>query len=112
MIFDGPEPAHTRESRASALEQGDGEFARRRVLRQEAHRHRIIAGRGQGEALGPCPVAQQGVRNLDEDAGAVAQQRVAPDRAAMIEVEQDLQPAADRRMRLLPLDVRDEADPS
>jgi hypothetical protein len=44
-------------------------------------------------------MAQQLVRHLDHAAGAVADQRVGPDRAAMVEIEEDLQPAADDIVR-------------
>ena len=37
------------------------------------------------------PMAQQRVRHLDQAAGAVADQRVGADRAAMVEIDQDLQ---------------------
>ena len=51
---------------------------------------------GRVDALAFGPVAQQGVGNLDQAAGAVADQRVGAHRAAVIEVDQDLQAAVDR----------------
>ncbi len=41
---------------------------------------------------------------------AVAGQRIGADRAAMIQVEQDLQPLLDQIVALVTLDMRDEAD--
>ena len=91
------------------LEQADGEVPRVGVLRQEAHRHRIAAQRRQRQIVFLGPVAQQFVRHLDQAAGAVAYQWVGTDGAAMIEVDQDLQPASDDVVRLSALDVDDEA---
>ena len=55
-------------------------------------------------------MAQQRVRHLDHAAGAVADQRVGADRAAMVEIDEDLQPAADDIVRFSALDVGDKAD--
>ena len=57
---------------------------------------RVVAGGRQVEALAVGPVAQQGVGDLDQAAGAVADQRVGADGAAVVEVDQDLQAAGDR----------------
>jgi hypothetical protein len=46
---------------------------------------------------------QQRVGNLDQDARAVAEQRVGADRAAMVEVGEDLQRLADDGVRFRPL---------
>jgi hypothetical protein len=50
------------------------------------------------------------VGDLDQDAGAVAHQLVGADRAAVVQVLQDLQPLLDDGVRLDALDVGDEAD--
>jgi hypothetical protein len=50
------------------------------------------------------------VGDLDQDAGAVAHQLVGADRAAVIQVLEDLQPLLDDAVRLLALDMGDEAD--
>jgi len=55
-------------------------------------------------------MAQQPVRHLDHAAGAVAHQRVGADRAAVIEIDQNLQTAADDIVRLSALYVRNKAD--
>ena len=92
------------------LEPLDRKVARLVVLRQEAHRHRVVAGRRQVDAGLLRPVAQQRVGRLDHAAGAVADQRIGADGAAMVEVDQDLQALADDVMRLAALDVGHEAD--
>src|SRR5262249_14522721 len=56
------------------------------------------------------PLAQQRIRDLDHAAGAVADQRVGADRAAVIEVYQDLQTAADDVVRFSAFDVDDKAN--
>ena len=92
------------------LDVGHRDRARLVVVRQKAHRDRIAARRRQDEALSARPIAQQRVRHLDQAAGAVADQRVGPDRAAMVEIDQDLQPASDDVVRFPSLDVDDETD--
>ena len=66
-----------------------------------------------GGSVTPCLAissAEQLVRDLDQDPGAVAGQRIGAGRPAMGQVPQDLEPLLDDRMALLALDVRDEAD--
>ena len=92
------------------LEPLDGEGARLLVLRQEAHGDGVVAGRRQVDARLARPVAQQGVGDLDQAAGAVAHQRVGADGAAVVEIDQDLQALADDVVRLPALDVGHEAD--
>ena len=72
------------------LEPLDRRRAARLVARQEAHRHRIIAGRRQVEPLALRPGAEQGVGDLDQAAGAVADLGIGADAAAMVEVGEDL----------------------
>ena len=50
------------------------------------------------------------MRNLRQDAGAVAGARVGTDRPAVLEVAQDRERVLDQPMRLLALDVGDEPD--
>jgi hypothetical protein len=54
--------------------------------------------------------AVQLVRQLDQDARTVAHQLVGTDRAAVVEVLEDLQPLLDDRVRFLALDVGHETD--
>src|SRR5204862_2045574 len=56
------------------------------------------------------PMAQQLIRHLDHAAGAVADQRIRADRAAVIEVDEDLQAALDDVVRFSAFDVNDKAD--
>ncbi len=88
----------------------DGDGARSLLPRQKAHRDGIAARRRQGQALPVRPIAQQRVGHLDQAAGAVADQRVGADRAAMVEIDQDLQPARDDIVRFSSLDIGDETD--
>jgi len=74
------------------LEPLDREGAGLLAQRQEAHGDGVMAGRRQVDAGLARPVAQQGIRRLDHAPCAVADQRVGADRAAMVEIEQDLQP--------------------
>src|SRR5262249_11693809 len=50
------------------------------------------------------------VRDLHQDAGAVAGARIGADRAAMLEIAQDRERVLNDLVRLAPLDVGDEAD--
>ncbi|MBK7742911.1 MAG: hypothetical protein IPI40_04150 [Betaproteobacteria bacterium] len=85
---------------------------RRRLLRQEDHAHAVLPDGGKGETLPPAGAAQERVRQLDQDAGAVALQRVGAGRAAVGEVPEYQQRLIDDRVRLLTLDVGDEAEPA
>ena len=100
--------APRRATKCSKCRDRDG--ARHLVHRQKAHRDRVAARRRQFETARPGPIAQQAVRHLDHAAGAVADQRVGPDRAAVVEIDQDLQPAADDIVRFSAFDIRDKAD--
>jgi hypothetical protein len=90
----------------------DGELARGLLLRQEAHRDGVAPERRQLQPHLVGPVTQQAIGHLDQAAGAVAHQRVGADRAAMVEIDQDFQPAADDLVRLAALDVGHETDPA
>ena len=94
------------------LEMADGELARGFLLRQEAHRDGVAPGRRQLQRHLVRPVAQQAIGHLDQAAGTIAHQRVGPDRAAMVEIDQDLQAATDDLVRLAALDIGHEADPA
>jgi hypothetical protein len=50
------------------------------------------------------------IGNLDQDAGAVAHQRVRAHGAAMVEIDQELQAQPDDLVRLRALDIGDKAD--
>ena len=65
---------------------------------------------GKRQPLRPAGLAQEHVRQLDQDAGAVALQRIGARRAAMRQVLEDRERLRDDRVRLLALDVRDEPE--
>ena len=71
---------------------------------------RVVAGLRQLEADLGRLAREEGVRDLHQDAGAVAGARVGADGAAMFEVHRMLSRVGDDLMRLLALDVGDEAD--
>ena len=85
---------------------------RRMLARQEDHAHAVLSRRRQRDALGRQFLAIERIRQLNQDAGAVAAQRVGPHRAAVIEVVQDQQRLLHQRMAALALDVRHEPDPA
>ena len=80
------------------------------LLRQEDHADAVLAGWRQRDAERRHLGAVELVGDLDQDAGAVAHQRVGADRAAVVEVLEDLQPLLDDPVRFLPGDVGHEAD--
>jgi len=84
--------------------------AGRVLLRQEHDAHAVFAGGRQRDALLRHLLAEELVRDLREDARAVAHQRVGTDGAPVVEVAQDLETLLDDLVALLALDVGDEAD--
>jgi hypothetical protein len=83
--------------------------ARLLVARQEAHGDAVAASRRQQDVVLGGPVAQQRIGELDQAPRPVADQGIGADRAAVIEVQQDLDAAPDDVVGFLALDVRDEA---
>ena len=81
-----------------------------RLHGQERHADAVLAGRRQGEAELGALAREELVRDLDQDAGAVAGFRIAAAGAAVGQVDQDLDALDDDVVRLLTLDVGDEAD--
>ena len=90
------------------LELFDNEIARRLILREETHGNGIIARLRQIEVLLVSPAADQRVRDLQQNSGAVAQQRIGAHSAAMIEIGENLECLRDDRVRLPALDVGQE----
>jgi hypothetical protein len=86
------------------------DFAPRRFLRHEQRADGVVARLRQRKADLGSLAREEGVRDLHQDAGAVACARIGADRAAVFEVAQDVQRVGDDLMRLLALDVGDEAD--
>ena len=70
----------------------------------------VLAGLGKGDPGLLADLLEEGVGNLDEDAGAVAGVRLAAGRAAVVEVLEDLDRLLQDPVGLAALDVDDEAD--
>ena len=86
------------------------DFAPCGVARHEQRADGVFAGLRQREAELLRLAREERVRDLHEDARAVAGARIGADRAAMLEIAQDRQRVGDDLMRLAALDVGDEAD--
>ena len=84
--------------------------ARFRAARHEELADRVFAGRRQRHAELAAFGDEEIVRNLRQHAAAVAERRVRADRAAMVEVDENLQALFEDRVRLAVLHVGDEAD--
>jgi len=80
-----------------------------RFLRQKDHGDAVLAFRRQGDAEFGHVLAVERIGNLNQDARAVALQGVGAHRAAVVDVFQDFQPLQDDVVRLLALDMGDEA---
>ncbi len=84
--------------------------SRRRLLREEHHADAVLPDGRQRDAELAARAAQEGVRQLDQDARAVALQRIGAGRAPMREIFEDRQRVADDGVILATLDVRDEPE--
>ena len=93
-----------------ALEDAFALQARVPLHRQERHAHAVFARRRQREAQLGALAREELVRNLNQHAGAVAGFRIAAACAAVRQVDQNLDALDDDVVRLLALDVGDEAD--
>ena len=71
---------------------------------------RIFLRRGERDAELQHLLLEEAVRDLDEDAAAVAELGIGPDRAAVVEIEQDLQAHLDDLMARLIVELGHEAD--
>jgi hypothetical protein len=80
------------------------------ILWQEHHADAVVADGRQGNAQRGELGAQESVGNLDQDAGAVAGQRIGAHGAAVLEVAQNLQALTHDVVRLHALAMDDEAD--
>ena len=94
------------------LEDGLELAAPGRLAREEAGGDGVVAGGGQGDALGAHLGGVQRVGDLQQDAGAVARARVAAGCAAVGEVLEDLEGLADDGVRGLAAGGRDEPEPA
>ena len=95
-LLDHPDAGRPRPFGLGHEHHADGVFARFRKRDSDIAAHR----------------AQMGVGHLDENARAVAGQRVGADRAAMRQVLENLQTLVDDPVALAVLDVHDAADPA
>ena len=82
----------------------------RGVMGKENQAGAVAALRRQLEPEHGRLLAEERGRASDEDARAIAGVRLAAARAAVLQVDQDLQRLLHDRVRAAPLDVRDEAD--
>ncbi|MGY4431098.1 hypothetical protein ACVWWO_003575 [Bradyrhizobium sp. F1.13.1] len=80
------------------------------VARHEQRADGVFAGIGQREAEFLRLAAEESMRDLHQNAGAVTGARVGADGAAVLEVAQDAERVRDDLVRLLAPDVGDEAD--
>src|SRR6185369_13063102 len=80
------------------------------LVRQEDHADAVLAGGGEIDAERLRLAAEERVRDLDEDAGAVAGVRIAAARAPVRQVLEDREPLLHDVVRALALHVHDEAD--
>ena len=78
--------------------------------RQEDHADAVFAGRRQSETKLCAFAAEELVRDLNQNAGAVAGFRVASARAAMRQVDEDLNAFGDDFVRWLAVDVDNKAN--
>ena len=92
------------------LQDAFGDQAMRRLHRQKYHAHAVLARRRQREAQLFTLAREEFVRDLDQDAGAIASFRIAAAGAAVREIDQDLQPFENNLVRLLALGVDHKAD--
>ncbi len=82
------------------------------VARHEQGADRVFAGRRQAEAVLLGRRGEERVRDLDQDAGAVAGARIGADGAAMLEIAEDRKRVLDDLVGFAALDVGDESDPA
>ena len=104
-----PAEQHLAFSGDRALDFFDTGVTRSGFLRQEHHANAVLAIRRQFDALLGHFLAIELVRNLDQDTGTIALQRICADSTAVIEIFQDQQTLLDDAMVLLALDVGDKA---
>ncbi len=82
-----------------------------RIARQEAHRDRVVAGRRQlGVDLLARPAPQERVRQLQQQARAVARLGIGAGRATVLHLAQHLETVLDDRVVGLARDAHDEAE--
>ncbi len=93
-----------------ALEDAFAQQPLLRLHRQEHHADAVLAGGRKREAEAGAFAREELVRDLDQDAGAVAGFRIAAAGAAVRQVDQDLDALDDDVVGLVAVDVGDEAN--
>ena len=81
-----------------------------RIDRQKHHPHAIFARRRQRKTKPRAFALEKRVRNLNQNSGAVAGLRIAAARAAMRQVDQDLNALEDDVVRFAPGNIGHKAD--
>ena len=84
--------------------------ARRGVARHEELADRVMAGRRQRQAELFAFAGEKGMRNLRQDAAAVAELRVGADGAAVVEIDEDCKPFSQDGVRVAAVHVGHDAD--
>ncbi len=80
------------------------------AFRQKDEARSVLSRRREREPEGRGDLAQESIGRLNENAGAIARVGLASARAAVQQIEQNLQPLVDDAVRLAALDVDDEAN--
>ncbi len=92
------------------LEEPQSFLLRGLVLRREEEAHAVVVGLGKADTLVRAGVGEEVVRNLDQDAGAVARVHLAAAGAAVLKVLQGRDAVFDHLVRSPPLEVHQKAD--
>ena len=90
----------------------DGDRAGLFVLGKEAHGHGVFADRRQIDVRTLGPVAQQTVRNLNQNPGTIPYQRVSTHGTAMVQIDENLQTAGHDFMRFAAFDIGHKSYPA
>src|SRR5262249_12871107 len=83
---------------------------RRGLLGKEHHADAVLADRGQRDAELAARAAEEGVRELNQDAGTVALKRVGAGSPTVSKVNQDFQALLDDGVTFASLDVGDKSE--
>src|SRR5262249_49195721 len=76
---------------------------------QKRHAHTVLARLRKREAQGGTLAREELMRNLNQDAGAIAGFRITAARTPVRQADEDLDPLPDNVVRLVAFDTRDEA---
>ena len=85
-------------------------YPRRGFARQKHHADAVLARGRQRDAQFAARASKESVGQLQQDARAIALQRIGPRRAAMRQIDEDLQPLIDDGVTLASLDVCDKSE--